>query len=271
MKRNILFAGMITQLIFTGELLAQDTTKTTQSTTTTTTTTTTEDTVTTPKQTPAPVVAPAPAPVADDRDEPNPVPKFYLGARYMPTFTHFDVNTNDNGTAETSFAVGHGVGGYMGTNFNKNVGLQLEVIYSELSQKYKYQGKVSKVGLSYLHIPLMLVLNTDITKPVNFNITAGPQIGINVGTKYEDYENSGNDSIKAVVAVKQSDLGFAYGAGFDFRLAKEVQLGIGFRGVYGLVDISDKSRTRSTGEYLVIDKTHINTYAAYIGLRFNFY
>ncbi len=269
MKRHILFTGIITQLLFAGDLLAQDTTKTSKSTTTTTTTTTTQDTVVAP----APVAAPAPVPeqAPPTEKETNPVPKAYIGARYMPTFTSFDVNTNDNGTAETSFTMGHGVGGYLGTNFNKHVGLQVEVIYSELSQKYKYQGKVSKVGLSYLHVPLMLVLNTDITKPVNFNVTAGPQIGLNVGTKYEDYDNAGNDSIKARVAVKQSDLGVAYGAGFDFRLAKQVQLGIGFRGVYGLVDISDKSRTRSTGEYLLIDKTNINTYAAYIGLRFNFY
>jgi len=70
------------------------------------------------------------------------------------------------------------------------------------------------------------------------------------------------------VNVKKGDLGFAYGAGLDFGLDQEnmVRLGLGFRGVYGLLDISDDSKTQTNDKYYVLDRTHIKTYAVYMGL-----
>jgi len=45
---------------------------------------------------------------------------------------------------------------------------------------------------------------------------------------------------------------------------------MGFRGVYGLFDISDDSGTTSTDSYYVLDKTNLKTYSVYAGLSILF-
>jgi hypothetical protein len=47
-------------------------------------------------------------------------------------------------------------------------------------------------------------------------------------------------------------------------------MGIGFRGVLGLIDISDDSQNASTQDYYVLDKNRMRTYAGYIGVSYLF-
>ena len=170
---------------------------------------------------------------------------------------------------ETSFVLGYGAGILLGKNFNDHVGLQGEVLYSQLAQKYKISGDVEhKVKLSYINVPLLLPLNTGIREPVNFNFVIGPQLGLNTGSSI-DVSNGGEaDTVHAVFAVKRGDIGFAYGAGVDF--GSEVKFSVGFRGVYGLLDISDQSQSVTTNEYYVLDRSHVKTYSLYAGLSFLF-
>jgi len=67
-------------------------------------------------------------------------------------------------------------------------------------------------------------------------------------------------------------LGFAYGAGFDFSVSRlrRLRVSLGFRGVYGLFDISDNSKSITTDSYYLLDRTHIQSYAGYAGLSFLF-
>ncbi len=257
------------QLMFAGKVAAQTDTTTTR----TTTTTTTVKTDTLVKDT-VPKVAVTSAPKPATADSSNLVfeelQRVYFGARYMPTFTSFDVKTYGDGVAKTSFTMGHGVGGYIGVNLSRNVGLQLEGIYSQLSQKYTHNNQESTVNLDYLNFPLMLVLNTDVRRIVNLNITAGPQIGINIGSEVSSNSSNNVDTVKAVVAAKPMDFGVAYGAGLDIRLSPVLTFDFGFRGVLGLLDISDDSRTATTKEYLVLDRSYVRTFAGYVGLRLNF-
>jgi hypothetical protein len=51
---------------------------------------------------------------------------------------------------------------------------------------------------------------------------------------------------------------------------RTVKLNVGFRGVYGLLDISDNSKTKATDSYLILDKTNVETYSGYLGLSFVF-
>ncbi len=197
----------------------------------------------------------------------------YLGFRIMPTFSTFDVQKVDNNTVETTAILSWGYGGLIGFNTSDHVGFQLEVIYSPLAQKYKDASGENTIKLTYINIPLMMVLNTSYHAPVNFNIAFGPQIGINTGSEIDaGADGNGMDTVHAVVSVKSGDLGFAYGAGLDFGLgtANSIRLSLGFRGVYGLLDISDKSQTITTDQYYVLDRAHIKTYSGYVGLTFNF-
>ena len=201
---------------------------------------------------------------AQDGDFPSGI----FGVRLMPTITSLDY-TETQGAVETSFVLGYGVGVLLGTNFNEHVGLQGEIIYSRLAQKYKVSTNVEqKVTLDFVSVPLLLSLNTGINNPVNFNFVIGPQLGLNVGSDVEVSDGAETDTIHAVLGVKRGDIGFAYGAGVDF--GSDIKFSIGFRGVYGLLDVSDQSQTITTNEYYVLDRSHIRTYSGYIGVSFLF-
>jgi Outer membrane protein beta-barrel domain len=193
-----------------------------------------------------------------------------FGLRFMPTVSNFDIQTSEGGKISGDATLGYGAGVVLGYNFTDHIGIQGEAIYSTLNQKYTEDDVEREIKLEYINIPLLLSYNTGKLKPVNFNVVVGPQIGISVGS--ELFSDGGNPDDDAVLSVKKGDLGFAYGAGFDFGLntAKTIRLGIGFRGVYGLLDISDNSNNISTENYFVLDKAHVKTYSAYMGLSFLF-
>jgi hypothetical protein len=196
----------------------------------------------------------------------------YIGANFMPTVTTFEVRQIDNGTAKAKFVLGYGFGAQFGYNFNPNWAAQVEGIYSTLSQKYTDRSIERTINLSYVHFPLLLRYNTDITRPVNFNVVAGPQFGINVGSSISGGDGAQTDTVEAVLAVKPADFGVAYGAGFNFGLGPNAnpKLNLGFRGVYGLLDISEKSQTTATNQFYILDRSHVKTYAGVLGITYLF-
>lgn len=194
-----------------------------------------------------------------------------FGVRFMPTISSLDVQSSSGGQISGDATFGFGAGVFVGFNFTDHFGLQGEVLYSTLNQKYNEDDVEKEIKLEYINIPLLLSFNTGKLKPVNFNVVAGPQIGISVGS--ELFTSDGGDpNNEAVLSVKKGDLGFAYGAGLDFGLntAQTFRIGLGFRGVYGLIDISDNSNNNNTNSYYVLDKAHIKTYSAYLGVSFLF-
>ncbi len=197
--------------------------------------------------------------------------KAEFGLRFMPTVSAFDMKTSSGGTVSGQATLGYGIGALLGYNFSNHVGIQGEVIYSSITQKYKEQDVERKINLKYVNIPLLLALNTNKTGPVNFNIVAGPQIGISVGSSVFTTGGDGSNT-QAIIDVKKGDLGLAYGAGADFALSPSgaFRLGIGFRGVYGLFDISDNNTSTTTDSYYILDRTHLKTYSAYAGLSILF-
>jgi hypothetical protein len=218
-------------------------------------------------------VVEAPRPVVEEpakKEEPT-FKSGEFGLRFMPTFSTFKLQNADGRVVQGEMAVSYGYGGMLAIN-SKHVGLQLEVIYNELSQRYKDQDLERRIDINYLNVPLLLTLNTDKSKPVNFQVALGPQVGINVGSKVSTSGGGGADTLQAAVALKQADFGFAYGAGFDFALnpMRTIKLNLGFRGVYGLIDISDNSKTKTTNSYYILGRTNVETYAGYLGLSFVF-
>jgi hypothetical protein len=272
-KMKPLLTLLISAMIWTAAS-AQDTTHVRKSTTTYDSSNVTTPSTTTPtpapapkpKQTTADTNHPAPAPVAAPHSDAH----FLLGLRFLPTLTALDFNNNHNGTVETSFVLGYGFGGLIGVNFNNHIGMQAEILYSSLAQKYS-EGSINReVRLNYVNIPLLLSLNTDYSKPVNLNFVIGPQLGINTGSSISSSGGQGADTVQAVLAVKPGDLGLAYGLGLDFNLGpnSNTKLSIGYRGVFGLIDISDDSNNQTTNSYYILSRSHVRTYAAYLGLTF---
>src|SRR5678815_3851733 len=191
-----------------------------------------------------------------------------FGLRFMPTFSSFDMKTSDGNTVSGSLSIGYGFGAFGGFNFNEHIGIQAEAIYISSAQKYKEEDIEREITLRYLNFPLLLSLNTGKTNPVNFNAVIGPQIGISTGSDvHVSGGGDGSEVTHAILSVKTSDIGFAYGVGVDFGLNKSqnFRLGLGFRGVYGLFDISDKSVALTNDEFYVLDRSHVKTYSGYIG------
>src|SRR5205814_1536614 len=86
-----------------------------------------------------------------------------FGVRYMPTFTSMNFRNYNNEVVQGDVSLSHGVGVMLGLNFSKNVGLQAEVNYLDITQKYKDRNLERQVNVSYLNIPVLLSLNTDKT------------------------------------------------------------------------------------------------------------
>lgn len=195
-----------------------------------------------------------------------------FGLRYMPVFTKFDINTSTGGKISGDIELGYGIGALLGFNFTNHVGLQTEVIYNSYSQKYKDAAIERNINLKYINIPLLLALNTNKSKAINLGIVAGPQIGISVGSKLLSTAGNEPNANVPILSVKKGDLGFAYGAGLDIGLnaAHTFRLGLGFRGVHGLIDIRDQSATIATNSYYILDKTMIKVYSGYAGISFLF-
>jgi hypothetical protein len=194
-----------------------------------------------------------------------------VGLRFMPTFSSFEMKNAGGGTVDGDVTLGFGLGALLGFNFTNIVGIQGELIYSSISQKYKEVDVEHRVNLRYFNIPLLLSLNTGKTKAVNFNVVGGPQIGISAGSRLSTV--NGNNTIPdPVLAVKKGDLGLAYGAGLDFALntARTFRFGLGYRGVLGLFDISDNNASIATDAYYILDRTNVNTNAIYVGLSLLF-
>jgi opacity protein-like surface antigen len=194
-----------------------------------------------------------------------------FGLRFMPTFSKFDIKTSTGGTIKGEGTFGLGFGAFLGYSFSEYIGVQGEVIYSSYSQKYRELEIEREVKLKYVNIPLLLTLNTGKSRAVNLNVVAGPQIGISVGSDLFTTGDDGTGS-QGVLSVKKGDLGFAYGAGLDFGInpARNIRLGIGYRGVVGVFDISDNNSTIETNSFYVLEKSRVKVDAAYIGLSFVF-
>lgn len=210
-------------------------------------------------------VQPPPAtPAVTPKKEEVPLRWGELGVRFMPTVTYLSVNTS-GGVVQATTDVNYGYGAMLGINFSKNIGIVGEVDYLAINQKYKDQELERQVQLNYLNIPVMLSLNTDKTRAVNLNVVVGPQFGINVGSSASAVDNGNGSTVTTTVAAKGSDVGLAYGAGLEFALNPRhtFRLDLGFRGMYGLANLSGDQT--SPDAYTVTFSGARKAYGGYAG------
>jgi hypothetical protein len=196
-----------------------------------------------------------------------------IGLRYMPTFSAFEMKNSAGNTVSGEVTPGYGFAAFGGFSFTDHLGVQGEIQYSTISQKYIEVDVEREVNLRYFNIPFLLSLNTGKHNPVNLNIVVGPQLGISAGSDvHVSGGGEGSELTHATLSVKTTDVGFAYGLGFDYGLdpSQNFRIGLGFRGVYGLFDISDNSKTLADDSFYVLDRSHVKTYAGYIGFSLLF-
>jgi len=283
MKTNTTIATMAFLALSIGSVNAQTDSVRVQQNTTTTSTTQTQIDNTAPvapaqtQQAPAqPTPAPAPAPAATDTHDDNDYVLRHgeLGLRYMPTFASLKLRDAGGDAVQGQLTMSHGWGIMGAINFNHHVGLQAEVNYHQINQKYKDRGLDRQVNVSYLNIPVLLSLNTDKASAVNLNFVVGPQFGFNLGAEVSGDSSGNTDEAQATVGAKAGDVGAAYGAGIEFMLNDDrtLRLDLGFRGYYGLVDMAASETNNNNGSetYNVLLKASRKTYAGYLGLTWLF-
>ncbi len=202
----------------------------------------------------------------------NSEPRIEIGVRVMPVFSSFRMQTYEGNSVKGVGILGYGFGALIGYNFNNHVELQAEVIYNSVSRRYSEGDVARMVNLRYVNIPFLFSLNSGKFSAVNLNLVVGPQLGIMVGNTVYTSGSVTPETPVAVLSVRKSDIGLAYGAGLDFKLnhAGTLRIGAGFRGVYGLLDISKTSQTKVDPEYYVMENAHVQTYSVYGGFSFLF-
>jgi len=195
-----------------------------------------------------------------------------FGFRFMPTVSNFQMTAYDGGVIAGQATFGYGVGAITAFNFTEHHGIQGEFIYNSLSQKYSDAELQRTLNVQYINIPLLYSLNTGKGDPINLNIVAGPQIGISLGSDITLASGEGADTLQAIVDVKKGDFGFAYGAGLSFSLnsMRTIRLDVGYRGVFGIMNISDDKVAPDANSYRAFDKASIRTNSVYAGITFCF-
>jgi opacity protein-like surface antigen len=195
-----------------------------------------------------------------------------VGLRLMPTFSDIKMKTASGGEVSGNAVLGFGIGGFIGFHFSNYIGVQGEFIYSSINQETSDNNINRRVNLRYVNIPLLLSLNTGTNRMVNLNLVAGPQMGFQTGSSLSLSGANDPNNPQPILSVKKSDIGFAYGAGVDFGLnpMRTIRLGMGYRGVFGLLDVSDRSKTTSDNTYYVFDKAHVRTHSGYVALSIRF-
>lgn len=72
--------------------------------------------------------------------------KAEFGLRFMPTISKFEMKSSSGGTIKGQATLGYGIGALLGYNFSNHFGIQREVIYSIVTQKYKEQDVEHKIN-----------------------------------------------------------------------------------------------------------------------------
>lgn len=193
-----------------------------------------------------------------------------FGIRYIPTFIKIDVRNSNGDEVPGTVSFQNGFGIMLGFNITEHVGLQGEINYLQISQKYKDLTLNREVTIRYINVPLLLSLNTDKSKQFNLNFVVGPEFGFNTGYDVKSDAGGGSDSIKAVVVLKKSNVGLAYGAGFEFALnsSHTLRFDLGYRGFYNFVDVAGKGN--SADNYNVVVKVPRNRNSLYAGFTVQF-
>ena len=121
----------------------------------------------------------------------------------------------DGQSFKDGYELGYQLGGYLSIDFNKNWGIQPEVLFSQTNTKidstYKaiYQDIPNKAHLDYLSIPILLRINAG--KLLTFNV--GPQYSILMNKDLTLVQNGKN-------AFKNGDFAAVLGAQLNLHPLK---------------------------------------------------
>jgi outer membrane protein W len=164
-----------------------------------------------------------------------------------------------------------------GYDFNKHIGLKLEIGYAKLGQNSKDKidsnSYTRKVKLYYLQIPVLFKYKTG-GEVARFYLLVGPQFGLLLNAKQEFLKNSDPDdrivhnlqNIPHIISEEtitdrynSLDISARLDAGFDFTVVKNLVLNTGLSFNYGFLDINktDWQIKDSSGNYKASNNIYV--------------
>ncbi|MBA3899221.1 MAG: PorT family protein [Bacteroidetes bacterium] len=200
---------------------------------------------------------------------------FHIGLRYMPTFSDLDFAV-ENGEVEAGGELNHGFGLSLNYYFTNFFGTHLEINYTGFEYTFRDGDQETRVNINYINIPLLASYNTNLGRRVNWNLHAGPYLGINTGANLttEDVGTTNGTTTgttTGVIHVRPADIGVAYGTGLDFGFGQTqwFHIRVGYRGSAGLIELSDNDATIDNDQFnVVLTRSRLITNGAYIGVMF---
>ena len=177
---------------------------------------------------------------------------FNLSVKGIPQATYLfnsDNADNDNHESEMNIGVAFGIGAAY--NFNDNLGLSLDALYSIEGDKYEITQAGVKSELlnkyQYIKLPLQFAYNTDPSKSVMFRGKVGRAFNFLTGASIENWDgdeilDDNKDSYESFV------LGVALNLGVGFSLSDALSLDAGIRADYALTDAISEDAQASDAE-----------------------
>jgi opacity protein-like surface antigen len=188
---------------------------------------------------------------------------FSVSVKGTPQFTwmnNSDDNDNNSYDSKSKFAANFGVGTQY--NFNRNIGVGLDVLYSLQGRKYDLDGGEYDQKNDYIKIPVFFSYNTDPAKKIAFVGKLGPQLSILTNSKLD-----GGNFAKADTKAQYEDISFGAmaNAGVQFAIAKNIYLNTGVRFDYDFTNAEDDSYpSYPTGRA----KTYNSSLGLEVGLKY---
>jgi opacity protein-like surface antigen len=201
--------------------------------------------------------------------------KLEFGIRYNPEFTSLLNNNDNNAGSELDVANNFGYLLTFGAgaiyNFNANIGIGIDVLFSREGQQFKghftgnipdaatYSSVVStqvslnnitivgdyvaKAELNFIKLPIMLSLTTDNTNPIFFTLLVGPQLNFlaNVAQEVNGEDLAyPSSNIEPLNLYKPVTIDGVLALGSGYNLTSKLVLSIRFRFDYGFNDVEKK-------------------------------
>lgn len=185
------------------------------------------------------------------------------GTPHLSWMLNSDDKDQNGYERKATFGASFGVGAAY--NFNDNMGVGLDVLYSIQGQKSETAGIELNQKLNYLKVPVMFMYNTNPSAPVVFTAKIGPQLGVRLNSKITDKDN--NDVIGDANDMYESiDFGAVAGAGVRIALTEKFSLDAGLRFDYSFTNAEDKDYVNYTQGRA---NTNNMTAGVEVGLRYH--
>lgn len=165
---------------------------------------------------------------------------FSVSVKATPQFSFLqneDDNNNNSYSRKATFNTNFGVGAAY--NFDRYLGVEVDVLYSLQGQKYTLNSIEYKQKVDYVKVPVYFTYNTDASKLVSFIGKVGPQVSFLTNAKLSD-NNSGKTLDDTKDRYKTATFDGAAVAGVQFKVQPQLYITTAARFDYDFTNAEDK-------------------------------